>query len=205
MRVIPTFLLAGLAVACSEKQDEAPAISEVPGKNSLSVDGDTSVEDTGDYEQPLDIDGDPFEPDSLEAVFFPEDGAPVWVLTAKQGTTWVKIENFSKFGGAEGPETRTLNQTEVNYRTCGVCVVLETDCSVHGDHAHCGATYMPEPGSRVTFDELGNGAGASWAGSVSPIRFVEVSMDESLNTTPIEGGDQIDLDGWSFDVVLQAG
>ena len=151
MRVISTLLLAGLAVACSEKQEEAPAISEVPGKNSLSIDGDTSVEDTGDYEQPLDIDGDPFEADSVEGFFFPGDD-PYWALTAKQGTTWLAIENYPRFGGAEGPETRTLTASEVNYASCGVCVVLKTDCSAHGDHDHCGATYMPEPGSRVTFD-----------------------------------------------------
>ena len=152
----------------------------------------------------MDIDGDPFEADSVEGFFFPGDD-PYWALTAKQGTTWLAIENYPRFGGAEGPETRTLTASEVNYASCGVCVVLKTDCSAHGDHDHCGATYMPEPGSRVTFDELGTGAGASWAGSVTPIRFVEVSMDDSYNTTPIEGGDQIELDGWSFDVVLQAG
>ena len=119
-------------------------------------------------------------------------------------TTWLYIENYPGYGGATGPDTRILDANEVNFATCGVCVLLKTDCSVHGDHAHCGATYMPEAGSRITFDELGSGEGENWSGSLTPIRFVEVSIDSSNETTPVENGDQIELDAWSFDVVLKA-
>jgi len=210
-----------MLIACAQEKDgssEEPADLVTPGKSDLNnvendsdedtsdedtSDEDTAEADTGDYEPVPDIDGAPFEPDSIDAFFFPEDD-PVWVLTAKEGTTWLYIENYPRFGGATGAETRTLDADEVNYATCGVCVLLKTDCSVHGDHAHCGASYMPEAGSRITFDELGSGEGAGWSGSLTPIRFVEVSIDgSSYQTTPIEGGDQIELDSWSFDVVLK--
>lgn len=209
MRVQSILMLTSLMAACDQKQDSNTEHDHSPGKSSLDTEGETNDganndEDTGDYEA-LDIEGDPFEPDSIEAFFYPEED-PVWVLTAKQGDTWLYIENYPRFGGATGAETRTLGDVEVDYATCGVCVLLKTGCSVHGDHAHCGTTYMPEAGSRITFDELGSGAGGDWTGSLSPIRFVEVSIDGStFSTTPVEGGDQIELDTWNFDVTLEEG
>ena len=62
---------------------------------------------------------------------------------------------------------------------------------------------MPEVNSRVIFDELGSGEGDTWSGSITPIRFVEVTLNSTTyETTPVEGGDQVELDTWSFDVVL---
>ena len=149
--------------------------------------------------------GSAFEPDSVEARFY-EGENPVWVLTAKADDSWLYVENYPSFGGASGAETRTLDDTEVNYATCGVCVLLKTGCQQHGDHAHCGSTYMPEAGASVTFDELGDEVGGSWSGSLSPIRFIEVSMDsDSYETTPVSDGDIIELDAWDFDVVLEEG
>ena len=203
MRVHSMLLLAGLTVACSVEQTSSTEENDTPGKNSLEGGEEVNDPDTGDYDTTLDIDGVPFEPDSVEAVYYPEED-PVWVLTAKEGETWLYIENYPRFGGASGPETRRLGEVEVNYATCGVCVLLKTGCSPHGDHAHCSTTYMPEAGSTVTFDELGSGEGGAWSGSISPIRFVEVSVNSStFETTPVEGGDQIELDTWSFDVTLE--
>ena len=205
MRNHSLLLLASLAVACDTETVDSTEANDSPGKSSLDNDGDNPAVDTGDYEAATDIDGDPFEPDSVEGVYFPEED-PVWVLTAKEGSTWLYIENYPRFGGATDAETRTLGSVEVNYATCGVCVLLKTGCSPHGDHAHCSTTYMPEAGSSVTFDELGSGEGSTWSGSISPIRFVEVSVNSStFETTPVEGGDQIELDTWAFDVTLEEG
>jgi len=205
MRLPCTLVLAGLLGACGEEHDESATEADGPGKSDLAADEGGDEGDTGEYDALPDIDGDPFEPDSIEALYYPEED-PVWVLTAKSGSTWVYIENYPRFGGATGAETRTLGSDEVNYATCGVCVLLKTGCSPHGDHAHCSTTYMPEPGSRITFDELGAGAGDTWSGSVSPVRFVEVSMNSStFETTPVEGGEQIELDAWSFEAVLTEG
>ena len=149
--------------------------------------------------------GDTFEPDSVEAFFYSGNN-PVWVLTAKQSETWLSIENYPSFGGASDAETRTLDDTEVNYATCGVCVLLKTGCQQHGDHGHCSATYMPEEGATISFDQLDDEAGGNWSGSLSSIVFVEVSIDgDTYETTPIEDGDTIELDSWDFDVILEAG
>ena len=149
--------------------------------------------------------GPRFEADSVEALYY-DGNDPVWVLIAKSGETWLYVENYSGYGGATGPETRTLKKKDTNYGTCGVCVLLKTGCQPHGDHAHCAATFMPESGGSVTFDELGYGKGESWTGSLTAMTFVEVSMDsETFETTPIEGGETVDFYGYDFDVALKAG
>ena len=163
--------------------------------------------DTSEQTTATDTAGDEarFEADSVEALFYAGDD-PVWVLTAKADDTWLYIENYPSFGGAEGAETRILDGVELNYATCGVCVLVKTGCQVHGDHAHCDATFMPEAGGSVTFDDLGDDAGDSWSGSITPMRFIEVSVDsDTFETTPISDGETIELGGWDFDVVLKAG
>jgi len=205
MRVHSIFLLASLTVACGDDKNSSLSDEMLPGKSGFDGSGANGGADTGDYDTPLDIDGEPFEPDTVEAFYYPDDG-PLWMLTAKEGSTWLSVENYADFGGATEPGTRRLGTAEVSYATCGVCLILKTGCSAHGDHAHCSATYMPEPGSTITFDELDSADGGTWAGSISPIRFVEVTISGSaLETTPVEGGDQIELDTWSFDVTLREG
>ena len=58
----------------------------------------------------------------------------------------------------------------------------------------------------MTFDDLGTAAGETWSGSLSAMTFVEVSMDsETFETTPIEGGETVEFDGYEFQVTLEAG
>ena len=172
------------------------------GEEDIESDGDNDTDQTDDGAEAF---GDTFEPDTVDAFFYAGDN-PVWVLTAKQSETWLSIENYPSFGGANGAETRTLDETEIDYATCGVCVLLKTGCQQHGDHGHCSTTYMPETGATVTFDELDEEAGGTWSGSLSPIRFVEVSVDgDTYETTPVEDGDTIEMDGWDFEVTLEAG
>ena len=169
-------------------------------QNDIGADSSDLITDTG-----ADFEGTAFEPDSVEALFY-EGENPVWVLTAKDDETWLYIENYPSFDGATNAETRTLDDTDVNYATCGVCVLLKTGCQQHGDHGHCARTYMPEVGSRVTFDELGDEVGSNWSGSTSPMRFVEVSIDSATyETTPLSDGDTIDLSSWTFEAVLEEG
>ena len=200
MRIF-TLIVTAMLAGCDGSDNSGDG---APGTGGSDADAGGDAGDMGADSDFAHIDGAPFEPNSVEGTFFAEED-PVWVLIAKEGSSWIHIENYAGFGGASGAETRTLDATEVNYATCGVCVMLKTGCTPHGDHAHCSTTYMPEAGSRITFDELGSDVGEVWAGSVSPIRFVEVSMNTStFETTPVEGGDRIELDAWDFDIVLQA-
>ena len=204
-RVYITLFLASVLAACGDTQSDSSELGEPPSTSAFEDTGvsDEDGEDNEDFPPLPDIDGDPFVPDVVEGVFY-DNESPLWVLTAKEGGTWLTIENYPSFGGSEAPETRVLDANEVSYATCGICVVLQTGCTAHGDHGHCSKTYMPEAGSRITFDTLGEGGGTRWSGSTTPIRFVEVTMSGN-NSTPVVGGDQIELDTWSFDVILSEG
>ena len=204
LRVHTTLFLAAMLAACSDDESGSPDLGTPPGNSAFTDTGTAGdAEDNEDFPPLPDIDGDPFVPDVVEGVYYDGD-SPLWLLTAKEGGNWLTIENYPNFGGATGPETRVLDADEVSYATCGVCVVLQTGCTPHGDHGHCSKAFMPEAGSRITFETLGEGDGAQWSGSITPIRFIEVTMSGN-NSTPVEGGDQIELDTWSFDVTLTEG
>ena len=177
-------------IACEQDVSDAPSDSEQA----------ETAEDTAS-----DLDAPRFEADSVEAFYYPGND-PAWVLLAKSSETWLYIENYPGFGGASESETRKIKGVDTNYGTCGVCVLLKTGCQPHGDHAHCQRTFMVEAGGSVTFEDLGRGAGKSWSGSLSPMRFLEVSMDgDTFETTPIEDGEIVEIGGWDFDVVLEEG
>lgn len=145
-----------------------------------------------------------FDPGSVEGVLY-RGADPYHVLTAKEGRTWLSIENYPSLGGASGPDSRAINATEANYATCGVCIMLQTGCQAHGDHAHCDATFMPEVGGSIEFDALGSEMGDSWSGVLGDVRFVEVTINpRSYETTPVADGDVFELGTWAFDVVLEA-
>ena len=165
--------------------------------NGDDWDGDDNDGDGDDTGEPTSS----FQPDSVEAVLYTEGS--VSVLTAKEGETWLSIENYPSFGGASGPETRGIDATEANYATCGICVMVQTGCEPHGDHAHCSTTFMAAEGE-VTFDELGSAAGDDWTGAVAGMTFIEVEINSSYESIPVEGGESITLDYWGFDAVLTA-
>ena len=211
----PSALLALGLLACDASDDTGAAACGEHGDweadhGHCHCDDGYQLTDDGMGCEPDEDDGDDtsvdtsgFSPDTVEGAV--QSGSdPVWLLSAKDGQTWLSIENYPSFGGATGPETRTLDATEIDYATCGVCLMLQTGCETHGDHGHCEATFMPEVGGEVTFDVLGAAAGEQWAGAVSGIRFVEVEIDsETYATTPVPGGATFSLDAWDFDVVLE--
>jgi hypothetical protein len=148
--------------------------------------------------------GSNFAPDSVVGVIYAGSN-PYHVLTAKEGRTWLSVQNYPSLGGASGPESRPIGADETNYATCSVCLLLQTGCQVHGDHAHCDATFMPELGGSLTFDALESEVGGEWSGVLSEVRFVEVTINpRSDETIPVADGESFDLGTWSFDVLLEA-
>jgi hypothetical protein len=221
-RVPPALLLLpSLLMACGDKENADTATSDCDGQGewnadhghchcdegyALTADGAGCEPREDDGDDTGTPGGDAFDPDSVEGTLATlSDGSQAWLLLAKDDATWLSIENYPAYGGATGPERRTLDATEADYATCGVCLLLQTDCEPHGSHAHCGATFMPEPGGEVVFEALGDAAGARWTGSLNDVTFVEVEIGDDYETTPVEGGARFELEAWSFDVVLEAG
>jgi len=185
---------------CDEGYDlSADGMDCVPSEDGDTDDGQgtSGGDDTG-------VEGSNFQPGSVVGVLYP--GANRYhVLTAKEGRTWLTIENYPSLGGASGPEQRAVEAAESSYATCGVCVKLELGCQVHGDHSHCDTTMMPEVGGEIDFDALGTSVGDPWSGTLSGVRFVEVTINgRTYETTPVADGETFDLGTWSFDVTLES-
>ncbi len=185
---------------CDEGFDlSADGMDCVPSADQGSDDeqGTPGGSDTG-------AEGSNFAPGSVVGVLY-RGASPYHVLTAKEGRTWLTIANYPSLGGAAGPETRPVGTTESSYATCGVCIMLEFGCQVHGDHSHCEATLMPEVGGDIIFDALGSAPGDAWTGSLAGVRFVEVAINgRTYETTPVADGRTFDLGTWDFDVLLES-
>ena len=231
-RLLGATLVALTFTACGDKDDDSGEgeTSDCDGHGEWDVDhghchcddgyslsdGGYGCEENGAGEDDDDDDDDSWEgddtgveessfhPDTVEATYYASSN--VTVLTAKEGDTWLSIENYPDYGGATGPESRSIDATEANYATCGICVMVQTGCEPHGDHAHCDATFMPEPGGTIDFSAFAAGADESWTGTLTDIRFVEVRINsDTYESTPKEDGETLELNIWDFDVTVAGG
>lgn len=144
-----------------------------------------------------------FMPSQSSAFTALDDGGQrVWVLEALDQTTLLRLEVYAGFGGPTQPGSYALDADDTSYKTCGICVTLQTGCHLHVDHYHCERTYMPEAAGAVTFASLGTSAGAALAGDLADLAFREVTIAGDFTTTTVPNGDELALAPWMFDVVL---
>ena len=185
---------------CDDGFDLSPdGMDCVPSADDASDDGQGGADGDGSGDG-----GTDFEPGSVVGILYGGD-SPYQVLTAKHGRTWLSIENYPDLGGLLDAESRPIGATEASYATCGVCLLVQTGCQQHGDHAHCDTTYMPEVGGEITFDALGEDLGEAWSGTLAEVRFVEVTINpRSFETNPVPNGETFDLGTWEFDVLLES-
>lgn len=132
------------------------------------------------------------------------DGSRWWSMLARDGQTWLTLDNDTRNGGLDAAGGYTLGPDEASAATCGLCITLQTGCEPHGDHAHCAATFMPVPGGEVRFDSLGTGVGETWSGALSGLRLVEVRVNPNTGQTrEVPDGDAFIIEAWSFDATLE--
>ena len=201
------WLLTGLTLmACGDKSaDEVcGGNGEMHGSHcdcdagfAQSEDGSTCVE----AESSVDYGGDfVFEPSSVEAIATTSNASLYWGLKAVDEDVELSILIYEEYNGLTAPGSVTLEGDDLNYATCGNCVLLQTGCSGHGDHSHCSRTFMPTEGE-LRIDAIGE-TGESFAGELMGVRFHEVTIDSNYQSQQVEGGEQIHMVPWAFDVEL---
>lgn len=126
----------------------------------------------------------------------------VWQLTAMGQTVVLRIEIWESDGGPTQPGTFELGADETSYATCGLCIVLETGCVAHGDHAHCERTFLPTAVGRVELQQLGE-TGGHMQGRLRDLVLREVRIGSSLETTDVPGGQTLHIESWSFLAAVQ--
>ena len=131
------------------------------------------------------------------------DGHRVWLLDARADGHQLRLESYAEFGGPQAPGRFAIDAREADYATCGLCLVLRTDCADGG--SACGATWMPVPDSgAVEFAALGVEEGEALTGAVEGLRLREVTIDpDNYTTTVVPDGAEIALADWAFDASLE--
>jgi hypothetical protein len=128
----------------------------------------------------------------------------VWEIEAMGRTVVLKVELWESDGGPTEPGVYELDASATSYATCGICVVLQTECVAHGDHAHCGRTFLPVAGGSVEIQQMG-GPGAMMQGRLRDVVLREVTIGASLETTDVVDGQTLRIDSWSFLTTVQDG
>ena len=115
----------------------------------------------------------------------------------------LRLENYAGFGGPQAPGRFVIDARDADYASCGLCLVLHTDCA--GGGARCESTWMPVPDSgAVELTALGTGEDEAFSGRLEGLRFRPVSIDPmTYATTVLPGGEEITLADWAFDTLLQ--
>jgi len=99
-----------------------------------------------------------------EALLSTEPGTDkrVWIVRAKQGTTFLTLTVRENAGGKAGKTSGTFGEEQLTPSKAGVALLVQTDCTVHGDHYHCGPSYVPTSGT-FTFAALDSVVGGAVA------------------------------------------
>lgn len=99
-----------------------------------------------------------------EALLSTEPGTDkrVWIVRAKQGTTFLTLTVRENAGAKAGPTSGSFGDEQLTPSKAGVALLVQTDCTTHGDHYHCGPSYVPTSGS-FTFAALDSVVGGKVA------------------------------------------
>lgn len=185
-----------------------------PEPGDAGVDEGAPSDDAGPDDEPdaepgdAALDGGELEPArSLEGAevtartLLDHEGDRVWLLDARADGHRLRLENYAAFGGPTAPGRVAIEAVDADYASCGLCLVLETDCAAGGA---CQTTWMPVPGSgAVELTALGEAEGAPMSGQLEGLMFREVEIDaETYATTVVPGGGEAALADWAFDVML---
>lgn len=200
-----------LRCIADEVEPDASADMGAPEPEDTGVGVDATVDDEPDRggdEPDAAIDGGEPEPaltlDGAEVTartLLDHDGDRVWLLDARADGHRLRLENYAAFGGPVAPGRVAIEAVDADYASCGLCLVLETDCAAGGA---CETTWMPVPGSgAVELTALGDGEGEPMSGQLEGLMFREVEIDaETYATTVVPGGSETALSDWAFDVML---
>lgn len=131
-----------------------------------------------------------------------DDGTQFWVLEAIGGDVVLGMELYEAFGGPTSAGVVEIGEAETDYASCGTCLILKTGCEAHGDHFHCERSFMPRAEGQVHLDAIGGAAGEHLTGELLGVVFQEVNIGEGYETEPVQGGEVLQIEAWSFDVEL---
>ncbi len=163
--------------------------------SETTVSETTVTETTGETTQTCDRQG--FTAVAQDAVELSGDIWYVAQTTLAAPVDVLNIETYVSLGGATASGQYLLKDED--YADCGNCVIAYVGCDA--DLNNCAKTFLAKGG---TLDITTFGAeGAHFAGPLSGITLVEVTLDGDYHATVVPGGETWCIDSFAFDAVVQ--
>ncbi|MBS2012870.1 MAG: hypothetical protein JST00_08290 [Deltaproteobacteria bacterium] len=125
----------------------------------------------------------------------------VWLVRASEGGTMVSLTVQEAAGAKPGASGGSWGAEQLTPRTAPVRVWLQKDCRAHGDHFHCGPSFVATSGT-WSFAKLGGAVGEEIEVSISG-SFTQATQ-KSGKVTPVAGGPGLCLDGLRLKGTLAA-
>ena len=129
----------------------------------------------------------------LNADAMPDDlHIELWGMTGAFGTQDIKTGTFQ------------LSGSDLDYATCGICVLVQTDIHMQGSGFAQTDDYMATGGS-VTLTSVGTNGTGTLSGTLSNVQLTHVTIDpQSFESTPV-GDCNTTISSASFSGTLMAG
>ncbi len=131
----------------------------------------------------------------------PATNTAVWIVRAREGKTNVTLTIRESAGAKAGAGAGTFGEEQLRPPTAPVAVLVQTDCNVHGDHVHCGASMVPESGA-WTVRALEGRRGGTFDVEVDA-KLVEAKLT-STTAKPVAGGKSACVSGFRLTGTLKA-
>ncbi len=142
---------------------------------------------------------------TIDATTFSIDPAtkkPTWIVRASDGSTFFTIVLRGAEGGDKPDQMKgEFGAEQRSPAAASVSVMLQTECEAHGDHYHCGPTYLADKGS-FEFTKADARVGGRIAGKFST-NAIAVTLKKGVGT-PVANGKTVCARAVSIDAELSA-
>ena len=125
----------------------------------------------------------------------------VWIYRAEKGEVMLTLTVREKLGGPTEAADGKFGEEQLEPSKTGVTLLVQTKCEAHGDHFHCGPSFVPTAGT-WSFSSLGTSVGKRFTGSISA-DLVQATIKGGV-AKPTEGGQSLCLRDLALDAVLAA-
>jgi hypothetical protein len=124
----------------------------------------------------------------------------IWIVRARDGETFLTLTVRESQGAVPGVGSGSFGKEQLRPAEAQVSLLVQTDCVAHGDHYHCGPSYVPTAGTWA-FTPLPAAVGEDVVVELSA-ELAEAKV-RSGNVTLVAGGKAMCLDKLSVRGTLE--
>ena len=174
-----------VVIACvASSACSSTVVTEAPDATPAVDSGSAPAADTGTELAPCDPAITSVEVEEALLSKDPSAGTAVWILRARGGKTNVTVTLRESAGAKVGASTGSFGEEQLTLSRAPLSFVLQTDCNLHGDHYHCGPSYVPESGTWSVTALEGTVGGT-----------FDIALDADLREAKVSGGLARPVDG----------